>query len=86
MDFDTELKGLHEECGVFGAFGVHKFYLGYTRQGLTMLVVSLVSVKFLWGLLFGLFAFVGILEAVGYFVRDDRQFARMHCDRSRPWF
>ena len=22
MDFDTELKGLHEECGVFGAFGV----------------------------------------------------------------
>ena len=22
MDFETDLKGLHEECGVFGAYGV----------------------------------------------------------------
>ena len=78
------VAGLLALC--FGAFGVHKFYLGYTRQGLFMLVGSILSLKLFWGLLFGLFVFVGVLEAVSCFVRDDRQFEAMHADLSRPWF
>ena len=68
------VAGLLALC--FGAFGVHKFYLGYTRQGLFMLVGSILSLKL----------FVGVLEAVSCFVRDDRQFEAMHADLSRPWF
>ncbi len=69
-----------------GAFGFHKFYLGYTRQGLALLIVSLISLKLFWGILAGLAAFVGALEAIGYLVRTDEQFEAMHRDRRRPWF
>ncbi|MBO7130625.1 MAG: hypothetical protein J6V65_00575 [Fibrobacterales bacterium] len=54
--------------------------------GLALLIVSLVSLKLFWGILAGLAAFVGALEAIGYLVRTDEQFEAMHRDRRRPWF
>lgn len=71
---------------LFGAFGIHKFYLGYRKQGLIMFVGAVFSFKFLPSFFFGLFVFVGIAESLGYLLRDDRQFAQMHRDLGRPWF
>lgn len=48
---------------VLGAFGAHRFYLGYTNQGLIMLLVSMFA--FPLGLIWGLIEAVGIFNRTG---------------------
>ena len=58
-------------CGIFlGAFGVHKFILGYTQTGLIMLAVTLLT----FGIGATIMAVVGFIEGIIYLTKTDQQF------------
>lgn len=68
-----------------GAFGAHKFYLGYTKQGVIMLLVFLFGL-ILFGIpsmIIGLIAFV---EFILYLVKSDEEFNQTYIIGKKPWF
>ena len=68
-----------------GAFGVHKFYLGFNRAGLIMLAGTLLGwvLFFLPTMIVGVIAFV---EAIIYMTRTDDQFHDTYEVRRKEWF
>ena len=67
---------------LLGSFGIHKFYLGYTKAGVIMLLVTLLT--------FGIGAFImqviGIVEGVLYLVKTDEEFDRIYVTGDKDWF
>ncbi len=70
---------------VLGAFGVHKFYLGYQKEGIIMLVVGLIGLL-LCGIPTSAVAIVGIVEGVLYLTKTDDEFVRTYIIGRKPWF
>ena len=67
---------------LLGIFGVHKFYLGFTRTGLFMLLVSVLSIFILAPLI----AVIGFVEGILYLVKSDCDFYCDYVVRRRNWF
>ena len=67
---------------LLGALGVHKFVLGYTKEGIIMLAVSFVS----FGLLSPLMALIGIIEGILYLAKSDEEFVATYVDGRKGWF
>lgn len=67
---------------LFGSLGIHKFILGYQKEGIIMLVVSLLS----FGFLAGLVALVGLIEGIIYLSKSDEEFFQTYQMGSKPWF
>jgi len=67
---------------VLGALGIHKFVLGYQKEGIIMLVVSLIS----FGYLAGLMALIGLVEGIIYLTKSDEDFYQTYQVGKRPWF
>jgi TM2 domain-containing membrane protein YozV len=66
----------------FGALGIHKFVLSYYKEGVIMLVVSLLS----FGFLAGLMALIGIIEGIIYLTKSDAEFYNTYQVNKKPWF
>jgi TM2 domain-containing membrane protein YozV len=68
-----------------GVFGAHKFYLGYTKQGVIMLLVFLFGFILLGlpSMVIGVIAFV---EFILYLVKSDDEFEQMYVVGHKPWF
>ena len=73
-------------AGIFGillgAFGVHKFILGYTTAGLIMCLVTIFTCGYA-GLIFGL---IGFIEGIIYLATSDEDFYQRYVVNKRPWF
>ena len=67
---------------LFGALGIHKFILGYQKEGILMLVISFLSLGFLLTLV----ALVGIIEGIIYLSKSDEEFFQTYQMGRRPWF
>jgi len=70
-------------CGILlGALGIHKFILGYTKEGLIMLLVSVLT--------FGILAFatgiIGLIEGIIYLTKSDADFANTYINGRKGWF
>jgi len=68
-----------------GAFGAHKFYLGYKTQGLIMLLVFVFGFIILGipSFIIGLIAFV---EFIIYLTRSEEDFEQTYVIAKKPWF
>lgn len=66
----------------FGALGIHKFVLGYYKEGVIMLVVSLLS----FGFLAVLMALIGLIEGILYLTKSDVEFYEIYQENKRGWF
>ena len=65
-------------CAILlGGFGVHKFILGYTSEGIIQLVL---------GLCFGIGGIIGIVEGIIYLTKSDEEFARTYLIEKKGWF
>jgi TM2 domain-containing membrane protein YozV len=83
-------------CGILlGAFGVHKFLLGYHTAGLIMLAVTigtLAGVVGTCGLLApllgvtGVMGVIGLIEGVIYLTKSDEEFYQTYMVGRREWF
>jgi TM2 domain-containing membrane protein YozV len=67
---------------LLGAFGIHKFLLGYTTEGIIMLVITIVSC----GILAIVPSVIGIVEGVIYLTKSDEEFVRTYIQGRKTWF
>lgn len=70
-------------CAVLiGAFGVHKFILGYQREGIIMLLVTILTCG-IGGSVMGV---IGLVEGIIYLTKTDEEFDAMYVTGRKPWF
>ena len=70
-------------CGILlGGLGVHKFVLGYTKEGLIMLLTTLFTCG-IAGIVWGI---IGLIEGIIYLTKSDEEFARTYVTNKRGWF
>lgn len=70
-------------CGiVLGALGVHKFLLGYNKEGIIMLLVSILTC----GLGAGVMGIIGLVEGILYLTKSDAEFVSTYIAAKKGWF
>lgn len=67
---------------LLGSLGVHKFILGYTTEGVIMLLVSVLSC----GILAVIPSVIGIVEGIMYLTKSDEEFVRTYIQSKKGWF
>lgn len=66
-------------CGILlGGLGVHKFILGYTKEGIIQLIVSIVTC--------GIGSIIGLIEGIIYLTKSDEEFVRTYIQNKKGWF
>lgn len=74
-------------CGILlGSFGVHKFILGYTTEGIIMLAVSLAGGLVTCGAGTGIVGIIGLVEGIIYLTKTDEDFYNTYVKEKRAWF
>ncbi|QIE59751.1 TM2 domain-containing protein [Rasiella rasia] len=77
--------------GIFlGGFGAHKFILGYTKEGLILLGILLISFP-LMCIIIGAFTMyipiiIGLVEGIIYLTKSDEEFYETYQVNKKPWF
>jgi TM2 domain-containing membrane protein YozV len=73
--------------GIFlGSLGVHKFYLGYTKEGLIMLIVSVVGLILTFGIATGIMEIIRFIEGIIYLTKSDEDFQNTYVINHKGWF
>lgn len=67
---------------LLGSLGVHKFYLGYTKEGLIMLLCTVCTCGFA-GIITGP---VSLIEGILYLTKSDEEFVNTYVTNKRTWF
>ncbi len=69
-------------CGILlGALGVHKFILGYTTEGVIMLLVTVLTC----GLGGAVMSIVGLIEGIMYLSKSDEEFVNTYVLNKKGW-
>jgi TM2 domain-containing membrane protein YozV len=74
---------------VFGAFGAHKLNLGYIKEGVIMMLGTLIlfiATVPLYGIGGLITVIIGLVEGVIYLSKTDSEFATTYILGKRPWF
>lgn len=65
-------------CGILlGAFGVHKFLLGYTTEGILQILLSCLC---------GIGGLIGLIEGIIYLTKSDEDFYNTYIANKKGWF
>lgn len=73
-----------------GAFGIHKFILGYQKEGIIMLVITVIGIVLscigigvfvVWGV-----GLIGLIEGIMYLTKSDEEFYNTYQVGRKPWF
>ncbi|HEY9250913.1 MAG TPA: TM2 domain-containing protein [Rariglobus sp.] len=67
---------------LLGAFGIHKFILGYTTAGIVMLLVTVLTLG-LGGFVMGI---IGLIEGIIYLTKSDEEFVATYVTGKKAWF
>ena len=75
---------------VLGSLGIHKFVLGYQKEGIILLVVTLIGfvlscigigVFIVW-----ITGLIGLIEGIIYLTKSDEEFYNTYQVGKKPWF
>lgn len=80
ITFKRIVAGILAIC--LGVFGVHKFYLGFTGAGLTMLLLTVLSLF----VLAPITAIISFVEGLLYLLKTDQDFYQDYEVKHRAWF
>ena len=61
-----------------GGFGVHKFVLGYTTEGLIQIAITFITC--------GVGSIIGLIEGIIYLTKSDEDFVRTYIQNKKGWF
>lgn len=67
---------------LIGTLGIHKFYLGYTKSGIIMLLVSLLT----FGIGAPVMAVISLIEGILYLTKSDAEFYQTYVQNKKEWF
>lgn len=67
---------------LLGSLGIHKFYLGYNKEGIILLLVTLISC----GALSFITSIIGLVEGILYLTKSDEEFESTYIIGRHPWF
>ena len=80
----------HISAGLFavflGAFGMHKFYLGYNKAAFVMMAVSIIGGIVTFGFASAVIWVIAIIEGIIYFSKTQTAFDREYVLNEREWF
>jgi TM2 domain-containing membrane protein YozV len=62
---------------LLGSLGIHKFYLGYTQEGVIQILLSLLC---------GLGGLIGLIEGIIYLTKSDEEFVATYVTGKKGWF
>lgn len=63
---------------LLGGFGVHKFILGYTKEGLIQIAITLVTC--------GMGSLLSFIEGIIYLTKSDEEFYQTYQVGKKGWF
>jgi len=63
---------------LLGQLGVHKFILGYTKEGLIQIAMSIVTC--------GIAGLIGFIEGIIYLTKSDQEFINEYQVGKKGWF
>lgn len=69
-----------------GGFGIHKFILGYNKEGIILLVATIILGAITCGLAAWVAWVVTIIEGVIYLTKSDEEFYNTYQVGKKPWF
>jgi len=75
---------------IFGSLGVHKFILGYQREGVILLVATIIgyaTICIVIGIpILTVTGIVGLIEGIIYLTKSDAEFYNTYQVGKKPWF
>ena len=63
---------------LFGSLGIHKFVLGYNKEGFIQILISFLTC--------GAAGIIGFIEGIIYLTKSDEEFYQTYQVGKRPWF
>ena len=63
---------------LLGGLGIHKFFLGYTKEGIIQIVVSVFTC--------GIGGVIGFIEGIIYLTKSDEDFVKTYITNKKGWF
>jgi TM2 domain-containing membrane protein YozV len=70
-------------CGILlGSLGIHKFILGYTKEGVIMLLITVLTFG-IAGMITGV---IGLIEGIIYLTKSDADFVATYVTSKKGWF
>ena len=70
---------------VLGSLGIHKFILGYQKEGIIMCVIGVIG-WFICGIPTLAMWIIGLIEGIGYLTKTDEEFENTYIIGRKPWF
>ena len=69
-----------------GSLGIHKFYLGYSKEALIMLLLSIIGGAITFGLIAGVVEIIALIEGIIYLTKSDEEFEQVYVLNHKGWF
>ena len=63
---------------LLGSLGIHKFYLGYTKEGIIQIVITICTCGFGY--------IIGLIEGIIYLTKSDEDFVATYVTGKKGWF
>ena len=63
---------------ILGGLGIHKFYLGYSKEGTIQLILGIVTC--------GATGIIGLIEGIIYLTKSDEEFVETYINNQKGWF
>lgn len=77
--YKSEKKIIAGILGILvGYLGIHKFYLGYTKEGVIQIIATFVT--------FGFAGLIGFIEGIIYLTKSDEEFDKTYVEGHKGWF
>jgi TM2 domain-containing membrane protein YozV len=61
---------------LLGGLGIHKFYLGYTKEGIIQLILGFFCIG----------SIIGLIEGIIYLTKSDEEFVATYITGKKQWF
>jgi len=75
---------------LFGSLGVHKFILGYNKEGIILLAITLLGYAttciVVGAFFFWIPGLIGLIEGIVYLTKSDEEFYNTYQVGKKPWF
>jgi len=63
---------------LLGGLAIHKFYLGYTKEGIIQIVITICTC--------GMGGILGLIEGIIYLTKSDEDFVNTYVTNKKGWF